>query len=100
MREVYRYTFSPDVAVEDLESSLLLSIVGVECLHGESQARLDIQHLLDTAARVCVIDASTDVGRDLARLFTGFLNREFGPDSFQVQRVNDRSQVLDSVSTP
>jgi len=29
----------------------------------------------------------TPVGRDFNRLFLGFLQREFGPDSFRVERV-------------
>ena len=30
---------------------------------------------------------TTAVGRDLNRLFVGFVRREFGPDSFRVTRV-------------
>jgi hypothetical protein len=32
-------------------------------------------------------DAGTPVGRDFNRLFLGFLQREFGPESFRVERV-------------
>ncbi len=34
-----------------------------------------------------VIDASTPVGRDLAKVFTALLRREFGEDSFRVERI-------------
>jgi hypothetical protein len=41
----------------------------------------------DPIRRTCVIDAGSPVGVDFNRLFTQFLRREFGPDSFQVARV-------------
>jgi len=87
--EVYRYAFTEDVPVEDIESSLLLAILATESLHGESQTRLDAAHYLDPAKRACVIDAGTPVGRDINRLFVGFISREFGEDAFQVERLND-----------
>lgn len=87
-REVYRYTFHESVDLDDIETSLLLSIMSIESLHGESQARLDVQHLLDCDQRACVIDASTPVGRDMNRLFTGYVRREFGDDHFTVKRVD------------
>ena len=85
--ELYRYTFSCEVPVEEIEASLLLAILATESLHGEAQVHLDITHFLDAARHACVIDAGTAAGRDLNRLFVGFIRREFGEDSFQVQRV-------------
>ena len=84
---VYRYAFTSDVPIEEIEASLLLAIWGCETLHGEAQTRLDAAHFLDPAMRACVIDAGTPVGRDLNRLFIGFVSREFGPDSFDVERI-------------
>jgi hypothetical protein len=89
--DVYRYGFSVDVSVEDLETSLLLAILSAESLHGEAQVRLDAAHYFDADQRACVIDASTPVGRDVNRLFVGFLRREFGEDAFSVERLNDLS---------
>jgi hypothetical protein len=91
-KELYRYTFEPDVPPEDLESSLLLAILATESLHGEAQVRLDAAHVFDPDRRVCVIDARTPVGRDVNRLFVGFVRREFGEDAFHVERVNELSQ--------
>jgi hypothetical protein len=88
-KEVYRYTFDPNVSPEDLEASLLLAVLAAECLHGEAQVRLDAAHFFDKDRRACVIDAGTAVGRDLNRLFAGFVTREFGADVFKVERVND-----------
>ena len=85
-RELYRYTFKAQVPIEEVEETLLLSVFAVEALHGEAQVRLDAGHYLDPDRRACVVDAGTAVGRDMARLFTGFLRREFA-DGFTVERL-------------
>jgi hypothetical protein len=87
-KELYRYSFPPHVPVEDIEATLLLALWGAESLHGESQVRLDAAHFLDPDRRACVIDAGTPVGRDVNRLFVGFVRREFGNDAFRVERVD------------
>jgi hypothetical protein len=89
-RRIYRYVFVPDVAFDEVKASLVLAIFGTESLHGESRTRLDAAHEVDEHARSLAIDASTTVGRTLNRLFVGFLQREFGPDSFRVERGMDR----------
>jgi hypothetical protein len=85
MSRAYQYTFAPDISTEDVESTLLLAVVAAESLHGESDVRLDAGHAFDAASRRCVIEAATTVGRDLCRLFTGFLRREFGDSAFRVE---------------
>ena len=87
-KDIYRYSFSPPVPLEEIEATLLLALWGAESLHGESQVRLDATHLLDRTRRVCVIDAGSTVGLDINRLFVGFLRREFGEDSFRVERLH------------
>jgi hypothetical protein len=77
------------VPIEEVEATLLLAIWGTESLHGEAQTRLDAGHFLDRDRRACAIDAGTPVGRDVNRLFVGFLGREFGPESFHVERLVD-----------
>jgi hypothetical protein len=86
--EVYRYKFAPTIPFAEAESSLVLAIMAAESLHGQAQVRLDAAHAVDADKRSCVIDASTPVGRDLNRLFIGFISREFGPDAFEVERVD------------
>jgi hypothetical protein len=85
MSRAYRYTFAADVPSEDVESTLLLALLAVESLHGEADVRLDAGHVFDAEGRCCVIEAGTAVGRDLCRLFTGFLRREFGDYRFRVE---------------
>lgn len=86
--EIYRYSFLSSVQFEDVEASLVLALLAAESLHGQVQVRLDAGYAADAAKRTCVIDASTPVGRDFNRLFIGFVGREFGPDSFTVERVD------------
>ena len=86
-RNIYRYTFTQAVPPEEIEASLLLAVLATESLHGECQVRLDGAHYFDFPNRIGVIDAESSVGRDLNRLFTGFIGREFGPDAFKVERV-------------
>jgi len=90
-KDLYRYTFTDDVPIEEVEASLLLAIMATESLHGETQPQLDAAHSLDSTKRACVIDAGTPVGRDLNRLFVGFMRREFGEDAFRVERVEAQS---------
>ncbi len=96
----YRYTFGADVPVEEVEASLVLSVFAAESLHGEAQVRLDAAHAFDAATRTCVLDAGTAVGKDLNRLFVGFLRREFGEQAFRVERLGGadrRAEVVASV---
>ena len=85
--EIYRYQFSESVPLRDIEESLHLAILAAESLHGQSRVRLDAAYHLEDAKRACVVDAGTDVGRDISRIFTGFAIREFGEDAFQVERI-------------
>jgi len=90
-KDIYRYTFRPEVPKAEVEASLLLALIAVEGLHGEAQTRLDAGHAIGGLFGVCVIDGSTAVGRDLAKVFTAFLRREFGEDSFRVERLPSSS---------
>ncbi|MBI1900550.1 MAG: hypothetical protein HYS13_05485 [Planctomycetia bacterium] len=97
-KDLYRYVFTPQVPTEEIEASLLLAGMAAESLHGEAQVRLDAAHYLDPDRRACVIDAGTPVGRDLNRLFVGFVSREFGPDAFRVERVDSLPEPQEASS--
>ncbi len=85
--QVYHYKFYPEVALEDVEDSLMLSALAAECMHGRSLIRLDAKFRLDLKKRSCVIDAGTEVGRNIAKIFTGFITRQFGEEAFKVERT-------------
>ena len=87
-RDIYRYDFSAEVPLGEVEDSLLLAVLVAESLHGRSLVRLDASFCLDEKKQSCVVDAGTEVGRHIARIFTGFLTREFGESAFTVERQN------------
>lgn len=82
----YVFTFDESINLDEVRASLVLATMAVESLHGEAQAQLDMAYQFDDAKFQCLIDANTAVGRDLNRVFAGFLRREFTPDSFCVER--------------
>lgn len=91
-RHLYRYTFEPDVPLDEVEATLMLAIVAAECLYGQARVRLDASYTIDTEKRTCIVNASTQVGRNVADLFTGFLLREHGDDGFHVRRIAQRPE--------
>jgi hypothetical protein len=94
-KHVYRYEFLADAPLEEIESALVLALFSTESLHGQTRTRLESAHYLDRERRRLVLDASSRVGADFSRLFTGFLVRELGPDCFTVELI-DRSTVHES----
>ena len=74
----YKYRFDESVPAQELEDTFMLAMLAVESLHGRSRVRMEGRFNLDKARRTCVIDVSTDVGSDLARIFTGFATKEYG----------------------
>ena len=91
-QDVYRYRFTDKVALHEAEESLLLAVLAVESLYGRSPVRLDAAFCLDREARSCVVDAGSEVGRAIARIFTGFLTRQFGEEAFRVERLSGLGQ--------
>jgi len=88
LNNVYRYSFGETVELNEVEATLTLALAAVENLHGASQVRLDAEHAFDPVLRVCVINATTRVGRDLNKLFAGFVTSEFGAQAFRVTRID------------
>ena len=97
---VFRYEFAETIPAEDIEASLLLAILGCEALHGETQVRLEGSHYFDRHRHWCVIDAGTTVGANFNRLFLGFLRREFGDETFRVERVENRIELASQEPSP
>ncbi|MFO0839078.1 MAG: hypothetical protein U1D55_11210 [Phycisphaerae bacterium] len=91
-REVFRYTFNESVSLQDVEETLLLAVLAIGSLYGESSVRLDASYTMDADRRGCVIDGSTEVGQAVSRVFTGFASREFGDESFTVRRAHARPE--------
>ncbi len=87
--EIYRYNISAKAPLREVEDSLLLAVLAAESLHGRSLVKLDASFCLDKKKRACIVAADTEVGQHIARIFTGFLTREFGEDAFTVERSTE-----------
>ena len=92
-RQVRIFTFESDVPMESVEESILLAILAAEGLHGAGKVRLDAAYHVNARKHACVIDVGSDVGRDVARILTGFLIREFGEDAFDVRQADGKPQL-------
>ena len=86
-KELYRYQFTRSVSLQDVEETLFLAVLATEFLHGQARVRLDAAYCIEDAKHTCIVDASTDVGLDICRLFTGFAMFEFGENAFRIERV-------------
>ena len=84
---LYRYSFSEEIKFQDVQESLILSVLAAESLYGRSAIRMDAYFHIDEKTQTCVVDASSDVGRHIARIFTGFLINEFGEETFSVHKI-------------
>lgn len=87
-RTVYRFEFNEGADMKEVEDTLLLSILAVGCLHGESAVRLDVGYAVDADRRVASVDGTTPSGSAVARVFTGLAIHEFGDENFSIARVN------------
>lgn len=85
----YVYKFPEDTPIEEVGCFLCMSAIVAESLHGRSTLRLECTFLLDKEKRECVVTAASQVGRDLACVFTGFLTRGFGEKAFKVRLENE-----------
>lgn len=86
----YKYSFSGSVPMDDVEDSLMLAALAAEGLHGRSAVMLDAAFCLDKRRRTCLIDAETQIGRDIALIFARYMAKGFGEQAFRVDRTCDR----------
>jgi len=86
-RTIYHYRFDTDLPMDAIKGSLLLAVIAVEGLKGRARVQLEARFKLNKNKRSCEIEANTDVGESIARIFTVFLVKEFGEQAFKVERV-------------
>jgi len=85
---VFRFSFSSEVPLDEAEMTLQLATFAAEGLHGTARVRLDFAYYVDGARRAFVVDGTKDAGATVVQVFAGLLLREFGEDSFGVERVD------------
>jgi hypothetical protein len=84
---IYRYRIGRKVSPKDVEETLLLALVAAEGLYGAARVEMEAACHVDPDSGCGVIDASNEVGRDVARIFTCFLIHEFGRDAVEIRQV-------------
>lgn len=85
-RETYTYRFEAGADMGVVEEILLLATMAAEGLHGRSRVQLDAEFRCDAKARIAEVDASTEVGDAIARIFTALLTTTIGEPAFKVTR--------------
>lgn len=86
IQQTYKYRFDQTVPAQELEDTFMLALIAVESLHGRSRVRMECCFKLDKEDRTCRIDATSQLGSDLARIFTGFATREYGEEAVMINR--------------
>jgi len=92
MSAVYRFQFKQSVPSKEIEETLFWAVFNAESVFGKPRLRLDASFIFDRDKRVCVIDKSTEVGQHIAQVFTSLITREFGEDSFKVERLQPKEK--------
>lgn len=85
--ESYQYSFNPTADMTQVEDTLLLAAMAAEGLHGRSCIHLDAAFRCNVKARTAMVDASTEVGSAIARIFTALLATTIGESAYRVQRL-------------
>ncbi len=85
--KIYTYQFDKSLSVNAIKETLLLAVIGAEGIHGATQLKLDNPIKFEKQGRLVTLDASTNIGKAIARIFTNLLQRQFPENNFQVSRT-------------
>ncbi len=91
MPDVCRFKFPADLEGELIESQLALAIVATECTLGLPKVRINAAYNISEDKTRVVIDVSTNVGEQIAQIFTGLMIRHFGERGFSVERMREKN---------
>jgi hypothetical protein len=78
----YTYVFDDCVPKMEMAYAFWEALSMVEGIHGAARTRMDTQYRIHKLDRVCVIDAVTNVSKDLAMIFSKLCTNKWGGDSF------------------
>lgn len=93
-RTAYRFTFEPDIPMDEILKGLMLATIAVEAIYGESAMMTDGKLGFSRRRRTCVIDGETKLGADLAKVFARFMNLHSG-GCFRTEFVECRGPLGD-----
>ena len=84
--KILKFKLNTKITKEELEERIAFAIVSAECTFGKAKVRLNASYVSEN--NKVAIDVASEVGEHIAELFTGLLIKDFGEDSFAVERVN------------
>jgi len=85
--QVCRFKLNKKLHREQVEEKIAFAVISAECTFGQAKVRLNAAYV--AADNKVVIDVSSPVGEHIAEVFTGLLIKEYGEQSFTVERVRD-----------
>jgi len=85
--KAFRFEFEPDVSLTEAEQTLHLALFAVGGLYGEARVRLEAAYRVDEICTAIGVDASTEVGAAVVKIYAGLLLKEFGEDAFRVRPI-------------
>lgn len=94
-RTVYKIQFASELPVGMVDFHLMTAARATESLYGRNAVRLDGAARISPKSHTVTIDAETEVGIDLAKIFMGFMTSDFGEKSFIVTKTEEYLRVSD-----
>jgi len=89
----YVFRFRSAEALRQAAATLRLALVAAEGIHGEVRVRMDAAYATDPVLCAIAVDASTNVGQDVAGIFTALVGLVFGAMSFTVYPIGREVQA-------
>lgn len=93
----YNFEFTSPESFDEATSTLLVASLAAEGVFGAAQVQMDLEHGFDPPTRSLWIDAGTEVGASVVRIFTTLATAELGKNAFRVSRVPVASLVASAV---
>lgn len=97
--DVFRFSISPDVSLDEAEMTLQLATFAAEGLFGTARVRLDFGYHLDPNRHAILVDGTKEAGAAVVKVFAGLLLREFGEDAFRVERIGSHHHQSQEICT-
>lgn len=91
--KVLIFKFDASIPMQDLADTFNLSRIAVESLYGAVKAKIETRYHINQRAGTFALDISTDCGRDLAKIFTGFAQKEYGARAFRIEHDGDSPRL-------
>ncbi len=88
MAAVCKFKFVKGIDKKLIESQIAIAVIAAESTFGQSKVRINAAY--DLIGRTVIIDVSSEVGEQIAQVFTGLITHQFGEEKFSVERIKSR----------